>query len=260
MEYSANIEMQFTEAGPLPARVRAAAEAGFDAVEFWRWEDTDVPALAAAARELDVQIALFATDWSIAVADPAERARFTASVDGAIRAAGLLGARQIVVSLGPDLGLPRESLVDELSAALRVVVPRAHDAGVTLLLEPVNTRVDHPGSALSSTADAREILARVDHPALRLLFDVYHSAAQGEDVAQELRRSRDLIDYVQLADSPGRHEPGTGEIDWMQVAAVVREIGYTGRIGLEFSPLADSATALEQARAVWEKAWAGSIR
>jgi hydroxypyruvate isomerase len=260
MRYSANIEMQFIEAGALPERLRAAARAGFDAVEFWRWEDADIPALADAARECGVEVALFATDWSIAVADPAERERFTASVDGAIRAAATLGTRRIVVSLGPDLGLPTDRLLDALTAPLRAVAPRAHDAGVTLLLEPVNTHVDHPGSALCSTEDARELLSRVDHPALRLLFDVYHSAAQGEDVVQELHRSRDVIDYIQIADDPGRHEPGTGAVDWMQVAAAVHDVGYTDRIGFEFAPAAGSVAALARARAVWETAWAGSIR
>jgi hydroxypyruvate isomerase len=260
MTYAANIEMQFTEAGALPERLHAAARAGFDAVEFWRWEDADIPALAVAARDCDVDITLFATDWSIAVADPAERERFAASVDGAIRAASALGTRRIVVSLGPDLDLPQDRLLDALTAPLRAVAPRAHDAGVTLLLEPVNTRVDHPGSALSSTADARELLSRVGHPALRLLFDVYHSAAQGEDVVQELHRSRDVIDYIQIADDPGRHEPGTGAVDWTQVAAAVHDIGYADRIGLELAPSVDSITALARARAVWETASPGSIR
>jgi hydroxypyruvate isomerase len=123
-----------------------------------------------------------------------------------------------------------------------------------------NIAVDHPGSALSSTADAREILARVDHPALRLLFDAYHSAAQGEDVVAELQRSRAVIDYLQLADHPGRHEPGTGSIDWMRVAAAVHEIGYAGPVGFEFLPSADSGAALARARKVWEGASSGSIR
>jgi hydroxypyruvate isomerase len=260
MKYSANIEMQFTEAGPLPERLVAAAQAGFDAVEFWRWEDTDIPALAAAAREHEVEIAAFATDWSIAVADPAQQERFIASVEGAIHAASTLGGRRVVVSLGPDLGLPPDRLIDALIPPLRAVAPRAYDAGVTLLLEPVNTRVDHPGSALSSAHDARALLSLVDHPALRLLFDVYHSAAQGEDVVAELQRARDVIEYIQIADDPGRHEPGTGRVDWMQVAAAVREVGYADRIGLEFTPSVDSVTALDRARAVWEDAWAGSIR
>lgn len=253
MRIVANLELQFTEAGDLPARVRAAAAAGFDAVEFWRWEHLDLEELAQTARAAGVEIVSIVTDWSVPVAVPDERPRFLAAVRAALAAASVLGVRRLVVPVGeqPADATPAEALAT-VADALADAAPLAAEAGVVLLLEPLNTLVDHPGAVVSSAADAREVLRRVDHPAVRLLFDVYHSAVQGEDVVAELAASADLIAHVQVADAPGRHEPGTGDIDWSAVVGALAGIGYAGPVGWEFVPT--GAAAVDHARAVWDAA------
>lgn len=259
----ANISLQFTEIPRLSDRVLAAAEAGFNAVEFWRWEDVDLLALRHASESAGVEIYAFVTDWTVAAADPAQQADLLAAVEGAADAANRLGATRIVVPLGLSIpGQDKDARQETLAAALRLAARTATDRGVALLIEPVNSTVDHPGSALTNTSDALELLALVADPGVRLLFDVYHSATQGEDVCAEIRRAGVWIEYVQLADSPGRHELGTGTIAWAEIAAALRDVAYAGAVGFEFAPSASSAEALRTSGAVWGAAWqdAGGVR
>jgi hydroxypyruvate isomerase len=129
-------------------------------------------------------------------------------------------------------------------------VQRIAGSGVKLVLEPVNTRVDHPGALLDCTADAVAVARAVDSDAFGLLYDLYHSLTEGEDPAAELAIAAGLVDYVQLADAPGRGEPGSGTIDWAAQLAVLRASGYTGPIGLEYYPTTESAASVAQIKAL----------
>jgi len=137
---------------------------------------------------------------------------------------------------------------DAITEALLRAAPIASKAGVRLLLEPLNTRVDHPGYFLDSTAEALEVINDVDDPAVRLLYDLYHSIVMGEDPQQVLAGSGHLVGHVHVADVPGRHEPGTGTIDWPLQLAALRSAEYSGAIGLEYKPSRDTESSLELIR------------
>ena len=113
------------------------------------------------------------------------------------------------------------------------------------MLEPVNIRVDHPGALLDRTSEAVYVARGVDSPYFGVLYDLYHSTVEGEDVAAELANAGELIRYVQLADAPGRGEPGTGSIDWPARLGDLRAAGYDGPIGLEYYPQAPSAESVK---------------
>ena len=143
--------------------------------------------------------------------------------------------------------LPNIGRVDQrnaISEALNRAAPIAAEAGIGLLLEPLNTIVDHKGYFLDSTAEALEIIRRVGHPSVRLLYDIYHSTVMGENPTEVLRGSGDLVGHVHIADVPGRHEPGTGTIDWAKELTTLRLAGYEGWLGLEFWPLHDTESSL----------------
>ena len=119
-------------------------------------------------------------------------------------------------------------------------------SGITLVLEPVNIRVDHPGALLDRTAEAVYVARGVNSPAFGVLYDLYHSTVEGEDVAVELANAGSLIKYVQIADAPGRGEPGSGSIDWTARLADLQAGGYAGPIGLEFYPTIESAKSVRR--------------
>ena len=124
----------------------------------------------------------------------------------------------------------------------------ASDAGKLVFIEALNSVVDHPGFFLTSSAEALDIADEVGLPNMKVLFDFYHSAMMGEDSRSILAGRMQRVGHVQLADSPGRHEPGTGQIDWPAQMRVLKELGYQGSIGLEYKPSASTTQSLSRVK------------
>ncbi|SDO69291.1 hydroxypyruvate isomerase [Klenkia soli] len=250
---SPNIELLFSEAGPdLADRVRAAAAAGFDAVEMWQTSTRDVPAIAAALRETGVSMTGILAEPRTNFAMPWETMdAFFAGLDKGVEAARTLGCPRIVLGSGSGFGgAKRTANHERLAEIFTQAAERVAGSGITLVLEPVNTRVDHPGALLDHTADAVEVVRMVGSDDLRLLFDLYHSVAQGEDATLALKGAADVIAYVQIADAPGRGEPGTGDIDWAARLGELRAVGYDGPIGLEYVPTTETVASVQHIRSL----------
>ena len=160
--------------------------------------------------------------------------------------AGRLNARNLIVVSGDTrAGIDRTEQLEALTGALRSAAPIASAAGVGLLLEPLNTRIDHKGYFLDSTREALGVIRDVDDPGVRLLYDMYHSIVMDEEPADVLAGSGHLIGHVHIADVPGRHEPGTGTVDWPRQLEALKSVGYSGSIGLEYIPLRETESSLE---------------
>ncbi|GIH64507.1 TIM barrel protein [Microbispora siamensis] len=250
-QLSPNIELLFTEAGSDAAdRVRAAAAAGFDAVEMWGTSDKDVKSLADALTETGVALtSLLAEPRTNFTLPGTDLGPFFEGLDRAVENARLLGCPRVV--LGSGIGFPgakRPQNLQKLVEVFSQAVERTRGSGVKLVLEPVNTRVDHPGALLDRTADAVLVARGVDSDSFGILYDLYHSVTEGEDPAKELANAAGLVDYVQIADAPGRGEPGSGAIDWPRHLSVLRAAGYNGPIGLEYFPTVPSAESLAYIR------------
>jgi len=160
-----------------------------------------------------------------------------------------LGAGALIVVTGDEIpGLSRAVQHAAVVSALRRAAPIAEDAGMQLVLEPLNAVVNHPGYFLTSTSEGFDMVEEVDSPAVRLLYDLYHSVMTGEQPAQVLASRGHLIGHVHLADAPGRHEPGAGDINFPACLRVIAEAGYSGPIGLEFRPSGQTDAAITAAR------------
>ncbi|GAA2026325.1 hydroxypyruvate isomerase [Agromyces tropicus] len=240
-----NIELLFTEAGDYHDRVRAAAAAGFTAVEMWGPTGVDapatpkdLPALKAALEETGTQLtAQLAEPRTQFMIPPWDHSEFFRKLDEGVKIAHLLGTPRIVVGSGTGFGgWKRQVQLDKLIEIYRTAISQIAGSDVTLVLEPVNVRVDHPGSLLDRTSEAAYVARGVDSPFFGVLYDIYHSAVEGEDMATELANAGDLVKYVQLADTPGRGEPGSGSLDWAATLRILRASGYDGPIGLEYYP------------------------
>jgi hydroxypyruvate isomerase len=252
-QLSPNIELLFTEAGAnLADRVSAAASAGFDAVEMWGTSGRDVWSLRDRLRDTGVALtSVIAEPRTNFTLPGTDLGPFFDGLDRGIEDARALNCQRIV--LGSGVGFPgarRGPQLDRLIDVFSQAVQRTEGSGVKLILEPVNTRVDHPGALLDRTADAVYIARGVASDRFGLLYDMYHSITEGEDPAAELGNAGALVDYVQIADSPGRGEPGTGKIDWPAQLAVLRQSGYAGPLGLEYFPTVESIASLDQIKGV----------
>lgn len=254
-----NIELQFTEAGDYQDRVRAAAAAGFDAVEIWGPTGADaptaakdVPALKAALDETGVRlVAQLAEPRTQFMIPPWDHSEFYRKLDEGVDIARELGCPRIVVGSGTGFGgWKRQVQLDKLIEIYQKAITQIDGSGITLVLEPVNVRVDHPGSLLDRTAEAVYVARGVDSEYFGVLYDIYHSSVEKEDMAAELASAGSIVKYVQLADAPGRGEPGSGDIDWPAALGTLRSSGYHGPIGLEYYPTQESVASLAYIRDV----------
>lgn len=251
-QLSPNIELLFTEAGGHPDRVRAAAAAGFDAVEMWGTSTVDVDALSAALEETGVSLTAVLAEPRTNFALPWETLdAFFEGLDRGIETAQRLGVPRIVLGSGTGFaGMKRAQNLERLVEVFLQAVERTRGSGVKLVLEAVNTRVDHPGALTDRTADAVAVARAVGSDPFGILYDLYHSVVEGEDPATELANAGGLVDYVQIADVPGRGEPGSGDLDWAAQLEVLERAGYRGPIGLEYFPTVGSTESVAHIRSI----------
>ena len=246
------IEWLYADGGaPFDERVRRAAAAGFTAVELWGTREKDVAALEIAVRDTGIGVSAFVSEPTGRLVDPASHADFLAGIERSCLLAKRLNARGLIVVTGDALsGVARDAQRRAIVDALRHAAPIASRHSVRLLLEALNTRVDHPGYFLDSTAEGLSIVREVGDPSLLLLYDLYHSVVMGEEPATVLAGFGHLVGHVHIADEPGRHEPGTGHIDWPRQLSVLRSAGYSGSIGLEYVPTTDTESSVRFIRAL----------
>ena len=235
-QLSSCIEWQFSDSGDLDARLRAAKAAGFELAEFHLWRDKPVDALADALAETGMRLTSLCVDPRRSIVDPVEREAMVTAVRETIAATARLGKPDLIVASGFRVeGMSEEEHFANAVTALRAAADAAEEAGVTLLLEPLNTRL-FAAMYLVSTKLGLDLVEAVNSPNLRLLYDVWHSAVMGEDIAEVLADRIHLVAHVQVADMPDRNEPGTGSLDWPKVTQTLQDLGYSGAIGLEYFP------------------------
>jgi hydroxypyruvate isomerase len=247
-------EMVFRDL-PIEARARRIAGLGF-AVEIWDWTRHDIAALAGTG-------ATFSSMTGYVTGDLVDD-------DGADE---LLRTAELSIPVAKRLGIPRLNLhgtgldgrglpvkpVAVVTGAMwlkaRATLARLAELGerhgVMFVLENLNTEVDHPGVPFARAADCLALVEAVGHPSLRLMLDLYHAQIGEGNLIGLLRRAAPMIGEIQVADVPGRCEPGTGEINYPAIARALAAIGYRGTIGLEAFASGDDEVALERFRAAF---------
>jgi hydroxypyruvate isomerase len=255
---AANHSTLFTEL-PFLDRFAAAAAAGFLAVECQFPYEAEPREIAARLRAHGLQWVLFngppgnTGERGIACLPGRER-DFDAGIDLAARyvEAGNCPLVHVMAGLLPP-GADRARHLDCYVEAIGRAADRLALAGATVLLEPINTRVDVPGYLLDSTALAEQCMARAGRPNIRLQFDVYHMQIMQGDLLRSIGRLLPVIGHIQIADNPGRHEPGSGEIAFERLLPAIAALGYTGHVGCEYLPAAGTMAGLG-----WARRWLGS--
>jgi hydroxypyruvate isomerase len=255
-KFAANLSMLFTEM-PFLDRFEAAASAGFEGVEFLFPYDYEPDDVAARLKANGLHQALFnlpAGNWAagergIAIY-PDRIGEFRDGVAKAARYAKALGCTRLhaLAGIAPRDAEPRtlrKTYIENLSFAARLLA----EEGLTLLIEPINTR-DIPHYFLDATAKAADVIESVDAPNLRLQYDLYHMQIMEGDLTPTIDKYSKVIAHVQIADTPGRHEPGSGEINFPFIFDHLDRIGYKGWIGCEYVPSTSTYDSLKWFRAL----------
>ena len=235
--FAVNIEMWFTKL-PFLKRIEAAAALGFPAVEFWPLQGKDLGAIAEKTRELKIEVAQF-TAWGFkpGLNNPKNHKAFVEAVEASCKAAKKLRCGLMTVVGGDDQpGMTQRQMHANIIAGLKLAAPIAESHGVVMILEPMNIRVDHKGHSLYGSPPAIRICEEVDSPSVKINWDLYHMQITEGDLCGRMRDGWKHIGYLQLADHPGRHEPGTGEIHYNRVLKAAHDLGYRGLVGLECRP------------------------
>ncbi len=250
IRYAVNVSILFTES-PFLDRFGLAAAAGFSRVELWFPYEFETAVLQQALISNSLSLALFnlhpgdfaGGDRGL-LCDPARRDEFHRAMDAALEIAGQLDCHQINTMVGRTIdGLERTAQTACLVENLQWAAPRARQAGVTLLIEPLNP-YDQPGFFLTTSREAYTVLKAVGGPNVKLQFDFYHLQITEGNLTRNFLEHLDQIGHVQIADVPGRHEPGTGEINYPFILKAIEQSSYGGLVSLEYTPLGSTDSAL----------------
>ena len=246
MRFSANLSMLFKEV-PFLDRFARAAGAGFSAVEFWWPSDEDVGAVQKVVNEADLEVALFNFDAGDMpngdrglVSDPGRQEQFRENVPVALELARSLSCGRLNILIGQELaGMTRDEQLALARENVRLAADAAAEYGIGVVVEAVNTFENGP-YLLYATEQAVEFVRDVSRENVRIQHDFYHMQRMEGNLVATLREHIGSIGHVQLADSPERGEPGTGEIRYPYVLAALEELGYDGYVGLEYNPTTET--------------------
>lgn len=232
-----------TEIGEALASVR---EAGFDHYEFWGWWDQNADLYEKAQQKEKLTIAALCTRM-IPLTDPACRMEYIRGLQETVEICHKLGCTTIISQVGQEIeGLTREEQHASIVDGLRECVTILRENDLTLVIEPLNTRIDHPGYYLWSSKEAFEIVDEVGDSHVKVLYDLYHQYVMNDLNLKMIVENIDKIGHFHMAGYPGRHEPMIdSEINYPEILRAIRQNGYPGSIGLEYFPVQDAREGLK---------------
>ena len=259
MNYSICIETFFPKLG-FDKKIDRLIELGFKRIEFWDHRDKDIDAIASLVKAGKVEISTFSGHRKGDLFSKPGFEEYLQEIDASIEAAKKLKAPSLMIlsqglqpdgralPIGLDTRLKEEDLQARLKFNLQKLATIAEKAEITMLLEPLNSKIDHPGIFLDSSSMAFELVKEIKSPHLKVLYDIYHMQIMEGNIIGTLQKNISLIGYIHIADVPGRHEPGTGELNYGNILRAIRSAGYNGTVGFELFPSKESKEVLEGIR------------
>jgi hydroxypyruvate isomerase len=222
----------------------AISKLGVKAYEFWAWWEKDLAMLTQAQKDFNLQLAACCTRF-ISLVDESTRSEYHQGLEESIQAAKRLGCKTLISQVGNDLGNSRHAQKKNLVRGLKSCIPFLEDADMQLVFEPLNTLVDHAGYFLTSSEEAFEIVDSVDHPKVKVLYDIYHQQIMEGNLIQRITENIDKIGHFHAAGNPGRNELYYGEINYPAVFMAIDNTGFNGYIGFEYFPIDDPLKGIQ---------------
>jgi len=236
MNFSPCLDIFFADL-PFHKRMQMISSLGFRYFEFWTWWDKNIDEIAELSQRLDIQAVAYCTKF-VSLVDRSCRRQYIDGLGSTIENAEKTDTKIIISQVGDEIpGISREEqctvLIDGLVEASKLL----RETDIILAIEPLNTFYDHKGYFLYSSAQTVEILRAVDSPNVKMLFDIYHQQIMEGNLINNIQKYVEYIAHFHVADVPGRHELGTGEIHFSNVLNAIRGLNYQGCVGVELFPL-----------------------
>jgi len=261
MKYSICIDTLFTEL-PFLDRIDKVKEVGFSAFEFWEWKKRNVKEIEQRSKKNNLEVVTFNGNVENSLVNPAQREKYLEEISNSIKVAILLGCKSLMILTDKleENGKVKETHPHlkgrekhkSIVKGLRKSAVIAERNNITLLLEPLNTLIDHPGCYLNSSKEGFKIIEEVGSENVKLLYDVYHMQTMEGNLINTFSKNINKVGYIHIADVPGRHEPSTGEINFEKVWDSLNYVEYKGFVGFELFPSKSSYEAIEIIKAIFK--------
>ena len=246
--------MLWTLSGSFDDKLETSAKAGMQSVElvteYIHWTDEDVKKYKKMAQSfgLGMDTLLAQNDWTkrpVTMVNPAHREAFLADVKSGIEWSKKLEVPQIILMSGNDQpGMSHEEQYACLLESAKRAADLAAASDAKLIIEPLNSKVNHKGYFLNNCTEGLKLVKEVDNPHFRLLFDIYHEQVQVGNVIRTLTEAEPYVAVYHIADNPGRNDPGTGEMNYDNIYKAIQKTGYSGYITMEYLPVGDQVASL----------------
>lgn len=248
MRISVCIPMFFREL-PMPEAIAEVARLGYDAAEFWKRGDIDLDATAAALKEHGVELMGMCTDC-FELTNPAMKEEYLQKLEESCIAAKKLGCKRLITQGGKDTGAPRADQHQSMVETLKAALPILEKYEIILMLEPLNTLINHKDAYLWSSAEGFELVRELDSPWVKVLYDIYHQQIMEGNIINTVVENLPYIEHLHAAGSNGRHEIDNGELNYPAIFKAIDEAGYQGACALEYKPLLEPHESLKAAKAL----------
>jgi len=249
--------MLWTLKGTIDEKLETAARAGIQSVEligeYAQWPDAEMARVKKMARSfgMGIDTLMGSPDWGkrpVSMVDPAHREAFLADVRNAIAVARKMEVPQILLMSGNAIpGRTHEEQYASLLEGAKRAGDLASEAKVTMIVEPLNSLINHKGFFLTTCTEGLKLIREVDNPHVRLLFDLYHEQVQQGNVIRTLTEAAPEVAVFHVADNPGRNDPGTGEMNYSNIYKAIQKTGFGGYLAMEYLPLGDQVASLTKA-------------
>ncbi len=228
-------------------KIREVKKAGFPAFEFWDWKNKDIKNILKAREETGLETSAFCIEPNFCLTDDGNEKELVKGVLESARIAHTLKCSNLIVTTGNIVaGETYEITRRKVVRKLKEMSKAAEDNNITLVLEPLNPVINHKGYWLTKTIEAVDIIADVNSPKLKILYDIYHQQVAEGNILYNIGKYISLIGHFHSAGVPGRNELVGGELDYKNIFAAIDRTGYSGFIGLEFRPTLGEDKALKQ--------------
>ncbi len=226
-------------------------ELGFDTIETYFWTELDLDAVKKALDETGVNLMSMCTT-NFTMNDPLLHDKWLDGLKETCKAADKLGVKKLITQVGQDNGKPRDEQHKAIVDCLKKATDILNEHDIILMIEPLNLYVDHPGYYLWSAVEGFEMIKEVNHPKVKLVYDIYHQQVMEGNIIPNITANLDLIAHIHGAGHPGRIDLQYGENNYNFIFQKIEEAGYNGYCGLEYSPVGDPIESLKKAKELFE--------
>ncbi len=230
--------------------IRIVASLGYDAIELYDWRDLDAAMIRPVLEETGVEL-LSLLVMETRLTTPECRDLWLTALRETCEVAGKLGVKKLITQVGDDTGAPRAAQHAAIVETLSAAKPILEHYGITVMPEPLNVKVDHPGYYLTTAAEAFDIVREVDSPFVKIVYDIYHQQVTEGDIIRTVTANLDGIAHLHAAGHPGRHDLWEGELNYRYIFDAIDRAGYTGACGLEYSSLINPVEGLKKAKEIY---------